>query len=302
MLMPLMTMASPAPRLPLGEYWSLGMASVRAWNDDYAPSMGAALAYYTAFSLAPLLIIVIAIAGLVFGQAAARGEIVGELTSLVGPDSAKAVEAMLAGSSESRRGLMASFIGFVTLLVGATSVFGELQSSLDRIWKAPAMPQTAGLFATLRARLFSFGMVLAVGFLLLVSLVIGAALSALGKWSGTLLPGALVALQMINLAVGFGITTALFAMTYRLLPRVSIQWSDVWIGAIVTAVLFTVGKYLIGLYIGYAGTSSAFGAAGSLIVVLVWVYYSAQIFLLGAEFTWLFAHRHGSRRKEAPAA
>jgi len=296
-------MASPAARrLPIREYWSLAMASVRAWNDDYAPSMGAALAYYTAFSLAPLLIIVIAIAGLAFGQAAARGEIVGELTSLVGPDSAKAVEAMLAGSSESGRGLMASIVGFVTLLIGATSVFGELQSSLDRIWKAPAMPQTAGLLTTLRERLFSFGMVLAIGFLLLVSLVIGAALTALGKWSGAMVPGALVALQVINLAVGFGITTALFAMTYRLLPRVSIEWSDVWMGAVVTAGLFTVGKYLVGLYIGHAGTSSAFGAAGSLIVVLVWVYYSAQIFLLGAEFTWLYAHRHGSRQKKAPAA
>ena len=297
-----MTMASPAPRLPLGEYWSLGMASVRAWNDDYAPSMGAALAYYTAFSLAPLLIIVIAIAGLVFEQEAARGEIVAQLTGLVGRDSAKAVEALLAGSSQPGRGLIASFVGLVTLLIGATSVFGELQSSLDRIWKAPAMPQTAGLFATLRARLFSFGMVLAIGFLLLVSLVIGAALTALGKWSGTMVPGALVALQVINLAVGFGITTALFAMTYRLLPRASIEWSDVWMGAVVTAGLFTVGKYFVGLYIGHAGTSSAFGAAGSLIVVLVWVYYSAQIFLLGAEFTWLFAHRHGSRRREAPAA
>jgi membrane protein len=224
------------------------------------------------------------------------------LTGLVGRDSAKAVEALLAASSQPGRGVIASIVGFVTLVIGATSVFGELQSSLDRIWRAPVMPQAAGILATLRSRIFPFGMVLAIGFLLLVSLVIGAALTALGKFSGTLLPGALLALQLINLVVGFAITTALFAMTYRVLPRVSIQWSDVWMGAIVTAVLFTVGKYLIGLYIGYAGTSSAFGAAGSLIVVLVWVYYSAQIFLLGAEFTWLFAHRHGSRRNEASAA
>jgi len=297
-----MTSPPAAGQLTLRDYWALVSASVRAWNDDYAQSMGAALAYFTVFSLAPLLIIVIAIAGLVFGPAAARGEIVAQLTDLMGRDSARAVERLLAASSDPAHGLIASLVGLATLLAGATSVFAELQSSLDRIWRVPAVPQTAGLFAMLRARLFSFGMVLAIGFLLLVSLVIGAALTAAGKWGGTLLPGALVALQAANIAVGFGITTALFAMIYRLLPRVRIEWSDVWIGATATAALFTVGKLLIGLYIGRAGVSSAFGAAGSLIVVLVWVYYSAQIFLLGAEFTWLFAHRHGSRRKEAPAA
>jgi membrane protein len=283
----------------LVEYRDLVKESVRAWNDDYAQSMGAALAYYTAFSLAPLLIIVIAVAGLVFGQQAARGEIVGQLTDLLGRQSARAIESLLTAASQPTRGALATVVGLVTLCIGATSVLAELQSSLDRIWRMPAV--TSGLVAMLRARIFSFGMVVAMGFLLLVSLVLGAVLAALGKWSGSILPGELLLFEAINTIVSFGITTALFAVAYRLLPRARIAWSDVWIGAIATAVLFTFGKFAIGLYIGRAGIASAFGAAGSLIVVLVWVYYSAQIFLLGAEFTWVFAHRHGSRAQQGAA-
>ena len=196
---------------------------------------------------------------------------------------------------------MASVVGFVTLLLGATSVFAELQSDLDRIWRAPAIEQASGFIALLRARVLSFGMVIAMGFLLLVSLVFGAALSAAGKWGSSLFPGSAMILQIVNLAVGFGITVVLFATAYRVLPRARIAWSDVWIGAVVTAALFTLGKYLIGLYMGLASVSSGFGAAGSLIAVLVWVYYSTQIFLLGAEFTWVFAHRKGSRVNQ-PAA
>jgi len=284
------------------EYWSLLKTSIQAWNDDYAPSMGAALAYYTTFSLAPLLIIVIAVAGLAFGQEAARGEIVLQLRGLVGEQGAKTVEELLASTSEPRSSLLASAIGFVTLLLGATSVFAELQSALDRIWRAPAVQHTSGLVALIRARVLSFGMVIAVGFLLLVSLVIGAALSALGKWGGALMPGSVALLQAFNVLAGFAVTVALFAMAYRLLPRVHIAWSDVWIGAVVTSVLFTVGKYLIGVYLGRAGVSSGFGAAGSLVIILAWVYYSAQIFLLGAEFTWVFAHRCGSRVDAAVSA
>jgi membrane protein len=281
-------------------YWQLVRSSFQAWNDDYAPSMGAALAYYTTFSLAPLLIIVIAVAGLVFGQEAARGEIVFQLHGLVGEEGAKTVEELLTSASRPTSGLLASIIGLATLLVGATSVFAELQSALDRIWRAPAVQHTSTALALLRARVLSFGMVIAMGFLLLVSLVIGAALSALSKWGGTIFPGGVVVLQLLNLAVGFGVTTLLFAMAYRILPRVKIAWSDVRIGAIVTAALFTIGKYLIGLYLGRAGVSSGFGAAGSLVIILVWVYYSAQIFLLGAEFTWVFAHSHGSRAGMTP--
>jgi membrane protein len=257
--------------------------------------MGAALAYYTTFSLAPLLIIVIALAGLAFGEDAARGEVVAQLAGLIGPQGARAVQDLLASASRPSSNILASIVGLVMLLVGATSVFAELQSDLDRIWRAPALPQISSMLSLLRSRLLSFGMVIAMGFLLLVSLVIGAALSALGQWGGTMIAESADMLQVLNTVVTFGITTLLFATAYRILPRVRIAWTDVWMGAVVTAILFTLGKYLIGLYIGRAGVSSSFGAAGSLIIVLVWVYYSAQIFLLGAEFTWVFAHRHGSR-------
>jgi membrane protein len=282
------------------EFWSLMKQSIQAWSDDYAPSMGAALAYYTAFSLAPLLLLVIAIAGVVFGQEAARGEIIGQLRGLLGEPGARTIEELLTSASQPHASAVASLVGVVTLLLGATSVFGELQSALDRIWRAPPIQQTSGLLALLRSRLVSFGMVIAMGFLLLVSLIIGAALSAAGRWAGTMLPARTIVLEVVNLGAGLAVTALLFAIAYRMLPRARIAWSDVWIGAGVTAVLFTVGKYLIGVYMGRAGVSSGFGAAGSLIAVLVWVYYSAQIFLLGAEFTWVFAHRHGSA--QGPAA
>ena len=285
---------------PLREYWPMLKQAVVAWNDDSAPSMGAALAYYTTFSLAPLLIIVIALAGLAFGEDAARGEVVAQLAGLIGPQGARAVQDLLASASRPSSNILASIVGLVMLLVGATSVFAELQSDLDRIWRAPALPHISSVIDLLRSRLLSFGMVVAMGFLLLVSLVIGAALSALGQWGGTMIAGSADMLQVLNTVVTFGITTLLFATAYRILPRVRIAWADVWMGAAVTAILFTLGKYLIGLYIGRAGVSSSFGAAGSLIIVLVWVYYSAQIFLLGAEFTWVFAHRHGSRAGVPP--
>jgi membrane protein len=275
--------------------WQLLKASAQAWNDDYAASMGAALAYYTTFSLAPLLIIVIAVAGLVFGREAASGEIAAQLSSLVGEPGAKTVQELLKSASHPGDSLLASSIGLITLLLGATSVFVELQGDLDRIWRAPALPPSYGIVSLLRSRLLSFGMVVTMGFLLLVSLVIGAGLSALNEWGESLFPASAVPLQALNLAVGFGITTLLFAMAYQILPRMKVAWSDVWIGATVTALLFTLGKYLIGLYLGRAGVSSGFGAAGSLVIILAWVYYSAQIFLLGAEFTWVFAHTHGSR-------
>jgi membrane protein len=281
---------------PIRDLWPLLKKSIQAWNDDYAPSMGAALAYYTTFSLAPVLIIAIAIAGLVFGKEAARGEIVGQIGGLIGEQGAEAVEGLLTSTSGSTRSsVFATVVGLVTLVVGATSVFAELQSALDRIWRAPALQQSSGIVALVRARLLSFGMVIAMGFLLLVSLVIGAALSALGAWGGELVPGSAILLQALNLGLSFGVTTLLFAMSYRILPRVHIAWSDVWIGAVATAALFTLGKYLIGLYLARAAVSSGFGAAGSLVLILVWVYYSAQIFLVGAEFTWVFAHSHGSR-------
>jgi membrane protein len=282
-------------------YLTLFNKAVNAFNEDFAASMGAALAYYTTFSLAPVLIVAIAVAGLVFGQDAARGQIVGQLGTLLGPESAKAIQDLLKSASEPGKSLLASVVGIATLLIGATSVFAELQSSLDRIWRAPALKKETGIWALLRGRLLSFGMVIAIGFLLLVSLVLSAALSAVDKWGGALFPTWHTLLQLVSTLTGFCITALLFAMAYRILPRVRIAWRDVAVGAIATAALFEAGKYLIGLYLGRASVSSGFGAAGSFVIVLAWVYYSSQIFLLGAEFTWVYAHSHGSKAGQEPA-
>jgi membrane protein len=290
--------------LTAGRYLTLGKKAITAWSDDYASSMGAALAYYTTFSLAPLLLLVIAVAGLVFGTEAARGEIVAQLGGLVGRDGAVAIQELLKSASEPQTSLVASALGLGALILGATSVFSELQTSLDRIWRAPALKAPQGVWALIRSRLLSFGMIIAIGFLLLVSLIISAALSAADRWGHSLFPTWHLLLQTVNLVVSFGITTILFAMAYRILPRARIEWSDVWVGSVVTAALFTLGKYLIGLYMGRAAVGSGFGAAGSLVVILVWVYYASQIFLMGAEFTWVYAHSHGSKADEpvAPAA
>jgi len=282
-------------------FWSLLKESAVAWSNDYAPSMGAALAYYTLFSLAPLLVIVIAIAGLVFGAEAANGEIESQLRGLIGQDGAVAVQGLLRSTSEPADSLVASLVGTAILLLGATSVFGELQSAIDRIWRVPTDSVESGLWYLLRTRLLSFGMILTIGFLLLVSLVVSAVLTAVGAWWGTMLAGWEPVLQGINFAASFTIVTVLFAMIYKILPRVHVAWRDVWIGAAMTALLFTLGKSLIGFYLGRSGIASGFGAAGSLVALLVWVYYSAQIFLFGAEFTWVYAHRYGSfRNREEP--
>lgn len=284
---------SPSLRSIQG-WWHLVRRAATAWIEDYAPSMGAALSYYSVFSMAPLLLIVISIAGLVFGEDAVRGGLFGQLQSLLGADAAKAIEALLASVSKPAQGILSTIIGVVVLLVGATTVFGELQDALDRIWRAPARDRSGGLWGLVRARLLSFGMILGIAFLLMVSLVFSAAVAALGDvWGGSL--GELL-LQAVNLIVGFVLTTAVFALIYKLMPRVHVQWQDVWVGAVVTALLFTVGRYLIGQYIGKSGIASGFGAAGSLIVIFVWVYYSAQIFLVGAEFTWVYAKTYGSMR------
>jgi membrane protein len=284
------------------EWWALIKSAASAWSDDYAPSMGAALSYYTVFSMAPLLLIVISVAGLIFGADAARGEIFGQLRGLMGDDAAKAIEGILAGASKPSEGVIGTVIGLVVLIVGATTVFGELQDALDRIWRAPARTAT-GLWALLRTRLLSFGMILGIAFLLMVSLVLGAVMAALGKWWGGIFGGWEVLAQVVNLAIGFALTTGVFAMIYKLMPRVKVMWHDVWMGALVTAGMFTVGKFLIGLYIGRSGVASGYGAAGSLVIVLVWVYYSAQVFLMGAEFTWVYARTFGSMRgTEKPGA
>ncbi|CAG9932483.1 YihY/virulence factor BrkB family protein [Candidatus Nitrotoga arctica] len=294
-----------AAAVPQGSWLSQQLqmikAAVKAWVDDYAPSMGAALSYYTLFSLAPLLIIVIAVAGMVFGQEAAQGEIVAQLRGIMGEEGAVAVEGMLKAAREPAKGVVATIVGIAILLLGATAIFGELQDALDRIWRVPAPKEVSGIWHLLRTRLLSFGLVLSLGFLLVVSLVVSAALAALGKWWGGWFDGWDVFLEILNFAVSFGIFTLLFAMIYKIMPRANIPWRDVWTGAAVTALLFTIGKVLIGLYLGKSSLASGFGAAGSLVVLITWVYYSAQIFLFGAEYTWVYANRHGSRaQKPAP--
>jgi membrane protein len=265
-----------------------------SWSEDYAPSMGAALSYYTMFSIAPLLVIVISVAGLVFGQDAVQGQIVGQLSGLIGEQSAETIQGMLQSVSAPKQGVLATVVGVVVLLVGATTVFGELQTALDRIWRVPAPAKVSGVLKLLRTRLLSLGMILGLGFLSMVSLVVGAAFAALGSWYGGLFAGFEAVLHVVNFLLPLGFTTVLFAMIYKLMPRAKIAWRDVWVGAGVTALLFNVGKLVIGLYLGKSSVTSGFGAAGSLVVLLVWVYYSAQIFLLGAEFTWAYAKRYGS--------
>ena len=283
--------------MKIKQLWPLARQAGLSWVDDYAASMGAALAYYTLFSIAPLLLIVISIAGLVFGEEAARGQIFEQLRDLMGEQGAAAVEGLLKNVSKPSQGLIGAVVGVVVLLVGAMSVFGELQNSLDRIWRAPARREISGLGSLVRSRLLSFGMILAAGFLLIVTLVVSAAVVALGKWWSPWLRGWAVLAEGVNFVVSFALVTVTFALIYKIMPRVRVQWRDVWVGAAVTALLFAIGKFLIGLYIGTSSFASAFGAAGSLAVLLIWMYYSAQIFLLGAEFTWVYAHVYGSRRQ-----
>lgn len=281
------------------QLWPLAKASVGAWLDDRAASMGAALAYYTAFSIAPLLIIAIGVAGLLFGRDAAQDAVVGQLQGLLGDAGGKAIEELLKSTAGFGGSILAVVIGVFTLIVGATTAFVELQDDLDRIWKA--QPRAgSGVINLIRSRLLSLGMVLFIGFLLAVSLILSAAIAALGN---SLLGGLAVLLQAITFVVSFAVVTVLFAMIYKVLPNVSIDWKDVWIGAAITALLFEIGKVLIGLYIGKSSVASSFGAAGPFVVLMLWIYYSTQIFLLGAEFTYVHAqqHRKGARRvNDAP--
>ncbi len=278
----------------LQRLYRLARKAVMAWMDDFAPSMGAAIAYYTVFSIAPLLVIVIAVAGALFGREAVQGEIVGQLQGLIGQDAAVAVQALVRAASEPTRGLVAGLISGVVLLVGATTVFAELQSALDRIWHVPQRAKPSGLWAVLRARVLSFGLILGLAFLLIVSLVISAGVAALGGWASGLWPAWEVTLQALNTLIAVGATTVLFAMIFKFMPSVPLQWHDVWVGAAVTAVLFELGKFAIGYYLGKSGVNETYAAAGSLVVVLAWVYYAAQIFLLGAEFTKVYADERGS--------
>lgn len=277
---------------------NLVKATFSAWIDDNAPSMGAALAYYTVFSIAPLLLIVISAAGLIFGVEVARGEIIAQLQNLMGKTGALVVQGLLESVSKPTESVTAAIIGVILLLIGATTVFAELQDDLDRIWRAPKRTKDAEIFGLIRTRVLSFAMILGIGFLLIVSLILSAALAALGKWWEPLFGRFGLLANLVDITLSFLLITIAFAMIYKLMPRMKIDWRDVWIGAVVTAFLFTIGKFLISIYIGRSGVASGFGAAGSLVVLLIWIYYSAQIFLMGAEFTRIYSYAFGSRKDQ----
>ncbi|HLO14619.1 MAG TPA: YihY/virulence factor BrkB family protein [Anaerolineales bacterium] len=272
--------------------------TVREWQQDSAPRLAAALAYYTTFSLAPLLILIIAIAGLIGGRQAAQNQTMAQVQDLLGVQGRQFVQGMIESASQPSTGLAATAIGAITLLLGALGVFGELQNSLNTIWDVKPKPAQSfwdGIKRFILGRLLSFTMVLGIGFLLLASLVISAVLSALGQYISSAWPLADLWLQLINFFISFAVITLLFAMIFKFLPEAHIAWKDVWLGAAVTSALFTLGKFLIGLYLGRSSVGSTFGAAGSLAILLIWIYYSAQILFFGAEFTQVYANLYGSK-------
>jgi|SRR3989338_6079777 len=267
--------------------------SLKSWIKHRGDSKGAALAFYTLFSMTPIMMLAIVVAGYVFGAEAAQGEIVGQVQGLVGPNGAQAIQALLAAARDPASGLAATLAASVLLLLGATSVFAELKASLDELWGIDTSRQS-GFIELLRTRLLSFGLVLVLAFLLLVSLVVSAALAMLERYAGGVLGGFAAYLVTASSLISFGVIACMFAVIYKTLPDALLSWRDVWVGAAFTAVLFIIGKYVIGLYLGNSGVASSFGAAGSLIALLLWVYYSAQIFFLGAEFTRHYALWFGS--------
>jgi membrane protein len=278
-----------------GRLYAVLTGSVKAWIDHRAGSKGAALAFYTLFSMTPVLILSIAGAGYFFGAEAAQGEVIAQVEALVGHNGAQAIQAMLAGAQDPASGLAATLVASVLLLVGATSAFVELKGTLDELWGIEP-PKGVAVIGFLRARLHSFGLVLVLAFLLLVSLVLSAALAVLERLAGGIWSSSYEIFAILSSAISFGVIACLFAVIYKVLPDAPLSWRDVWIGALFTAGLFSLGKYAIGLYLGNSAVASSFGAAGSLIALLLWVYYSAQIFFLGAEFTRQYALEYGSLR------
>lgn len=289
--------------VPFGKAWHVLVTAFNGWLEDRAASMGAAIAFYTLFSMAPMLLLIIAITGLVFGPEAAQGALMGQLQGMMGREGAAALQAMIASAGKPVSGTIATVVAIVTLIVGATTVFAELQSSLNVIWKAQP-PTGSSVVWLVKVRLLSLSLIGAIGFLLLVSLVVSAALAALSDYLAGIMPGLDLMMQVANLVISLAVVTTLFAMIYKMLPDARIPWRDVWFGAFITAVMFSIGKLLISLYLGSSNIASAYGAAGALVIVLMWVYYSAQIFLFGAEITWAFSLTHGSRagRRAQPAA
>ena len=261
------------------------------WYDNDAQTQAAALAYYTTFSIAPLLVIAIAVAGFLFGEEAARGQVRGQLEGLLGPNGATVVESMMKSAQSTEAGVLATLVGLVVLLFGATGAFAQMQGAINFIWNIK--PKSMGVRGFFRTRVLSFGLVLGVGFLLLVSLLLSALLAAFGYYLSRFVPGWVGFIGIINVVFSFAAITALFAMIYKFLPDAQIRWRDVWLGAAVTSLFFTLGKTGIGLYLGKSAIASSYGAAGSLALVLLWVYYSSQILLFGAQFTKAYAEEHG---------
>ncbi len=281
--------------------WGLIRATYAAWNADRVPRLAAALAYYTIFSLAPLLIIAIAIAGLVLGQAAVQGELYGQIETWIGPDGAELIQTMIAGTQRAGSGLVATAVGAITLVLGAIGVFGQLQDAFNAIWHVPT-DGSGGWRGQLQDRLASVLMVLALGVFLLISLLLSTVLAALRAWTDGWLPGQPWLWDLAHHVISLFILIVLFAAMFKTVPDVRVQWSDVWIGAALTAMLFTLGRSLIDLYLGFTAVASAYGAAGALIVILVWVYYSTLILLFGAEFTRIYTEQVGSRSSQRASA
>lgn len=275
---------------------SLLKDTYQEWRDDAGQRMGAALAYYTLFSLAPLLILAIAIAGLVFGQKAAEGQIINQIRWVVGPRNAATIQNLLRSVHLNGHGRSVTVIGVITIVVGASGVLSELKDSLNKIWHAP---KVEGFYKIIKDRFISLTMILGIGFVMIVSLIINAAVAAMGEFLSGFLPAPAGLLQAGNLVASFIVITLLFALMFKALPDLPVRWRDVWVGAVVTSLLFTIGKFLLALYIGKSRIASPFGAAGSMVVVLVWVYYSAQIFYFGAEFTKIYAKHQGSYKTAA---
>jgi membrane protein len=278
------------------DVWGMLKETVEEWFGDKAQRMGAALAYYGVFSLGPLLLIALAVAGMVFGKEAAQGEIVAQIGSTVGPTAAEAVQKILNQQYERGGGAWATVIGVVFLMVTATTFFAELQDAMNTVWKVKPK-EGLGIWDTIRIRLLSLAVVLGTAFLLLVSLIVNAALAATGKYfhsAAASIPGGPWLWWAVNAVLSLALITVLFALIFKLLPDAKVAWGDVWLGAGLTALLFSVGKYLIGLYLGQSSVTSSFGAAGSVVVILIWVYYSTQLLILGAEFTRVYARRRGS--------
>jgi membrane protein len=277
----------------LRKIWTLLKETGEDFVEDNATSLAGSLAYFTLLSLAPLIVLALAIAGLAVDQEATREQLATELGAVVGPEGASAVGAIVENARTPSTGIVSSALGVVVLLFGASGVFGELQSALNKIWEVEPKPGR-GLWGTIRDRLFSFAMVMGVAFLLLVSLLLSTALAAVGRFLEQSLPGGEALWQVLNFVLSLSIISALFALTFKVVPDAKVRWGDVWIGAVVTAFLFSVGKFLIGLYLGKSSVASSYGAAGSLVLLVIWVYYSAAILFLGAEFTQVYAKRFGT--------